>query len=101
MSDAPITSDAGPARRASLTAEPTTAKKGVAPGILAPIRGVLETAGGPVRRRKLLEELERGGHRISLAGLNRALQQLAESGVTSETDAGVRLRSPPIREPHP
>jgi hypothetical protein len=44
-----------------------------------------------MRRRKLLEELERRGHRLSLAGLNRALQHCAESGITEERPEGVRL----------
>ncbi len=54
---------------------------------------VMEVLGSrpePIRRRKLLEELERRGHRISLAGLNRILQTCAEQGLTSEGPDGVR-----------
>jgi Fe2+ or Zn2+ uptake regulation protein len=53
---------------------------------------ILERSAGPMRRRKLLEELERAGRRISLAGLNRTLQQCGESGITTETPDGVVLR---------
>jgi Fe2+ or Zn2+ uptake regulation protein len=53
---------------------------------------ILEQSPTPVRRRKLLEELERKGHRISLAGLNRVLQYCSESGLTEEGPEGARLR---------
>jgi len=53
---------------------------------------ILKGATAPIRRRKLLEELERRGHRISLAGLNRLLQQCAQSGLTVEGPDGVRFR---------
>jgi hypothetical protein len=67
---------------------------GIAPGVLEPLLLILRSSTTPVRRRKLLEELERRGHRISLAGLNRVLQQCAESGLTVETPDGVRLNAP-------
>lgn len=57
------------------------------------VRAILQASPGPMRRRVLLGELERRGHRLSLAGLNRVLQQLAELGETSETPEGVRVRS--------
>jgi hypothetical protein len=65
---------------------------GVPPGIVNALISCLEAAGGPVRRRQLLADLERQGHRISLAGLNRALQQCGDSGLTIEGPEGVRLR---------
>ena len=65
---------------------------GIPPGILGPVLAVLEESPGPIRRRKILEELERRGHRISLAGLNRVLQQCARSGLTTEGPEGVRRR---------
>ena len=64
---------------------------GVPPGLVPAILGVLSRSPGPVRRRSLLEELERGGHRVSLAGLNRALQHCRESGRTVESPEGIRL----------
>lgn len=68
---------------------------GIAPGVVEPVLAILAASASPVRRRKLLEELERRGHRISLAGLNRILQYCVESGLTTESPDGVRLRSPP------
>ncbi len=65
---------------------------GLAPGILPAVLDILSRSTSPMRRRKLLERLVRQGHRISLAGLNRVLQQSAESGLTVESDAGVQLR---------
>lgn len=56
------------------------------------VRAILRSSEGPVRRRELLGELERRGHRLSLAGLNRVLQQLAETGETVERPEGVRVR---------
>jgi hypothetical protein len=68
---------------------------GVAPGLADAVRTILTAAPAPVRRRKLLEALEHRGHRISLAGLNRALQLLADAGVTEDGPEGVRIRKPP------
>lgn len=56
---------------------------------------VLRRQKAPLRRRKLLEELEQRGHRISLAGLNRVLQICSEQGLTVEDPEGVRLKEPP------
>ncbi|MCI4330029.1 MAG: hypothetical protein L3J80_04080, partial [Thermoplasmata archaeon] len=64
---------------------------GVAPGLLAPVLTILRATPTPIRRRKLLEELERRGHRISLAGLNRILQQCRDDGLTQESPDGIRL----------
>lgn len=51
---------------------------------------VLRANRGSMKRRVLLEELVRRGHRISLAGLNRILEVCAqEKLIISETD-GVR-----------
>lgn len=66
--------------------------KGIPPGLPEAILSVLSTSPAPRRRREILEELEHRGHRVSLAGLNRALQQCAESGRTEEGPSGVRLR---------
>lgn len=65
---------------------------GVAPGMADAVIAILATSPGPLRRRALLAELERRGHRLSLAGLNRVLQQLNEGGRTVEAPEGVRLR---------
>jgi hypothetical protein len=65
---------------------------GIPPGLIGLIISILEGSNGPVRRRKLLEELERRGHRTSLAGVNRILQHLRETGTTVESPEGVRLR---------
>ncbi|MCI4366020.1 MAG: hypothetical protein L3K10_08225 [Thermoplasmata archaeon] len=65
---------------------------GIPPGLVGPVIAILRSAHGPVRRRKLLEELERQGHRISLAGLNRILQHSRQSGLTTESPDGVRLK---------
>jgi DNA invertase Pin-like site-specific DNA recombinase len=53
---------------------------------------ILQSTPAPIRRRKLLEELDRRGRRISLAGLNRVLQHCAEAGITLESPDGVRLK---------
>lgn len=66
---------------------------GLAPGMAEAVEAILRASPGPIRRRALLGELERRGHRLSLAGLNRVLQQLAEAGRTVEGPEGVRLRS--------
>ncbi|MCI4324549.1 MAG: hypothetical protein L3K00_01495 [Thermoplasmata archaeon] len=74
------------------TARASSPPAGVPPGLLDAILGCLRTSEDPVRRRKLLEELERRGHRVSLAGLNRALQHCQERKLTLESPDGVRLR---------
>jgi hypothetical protein len=65
---------------------------GIPPGVVASVISILEQSKGPVRRRKLVEELDRRGHRVSLAGVNRLLQHLLETGRTSESPEGVQLR---------
>lgn len=65
---------------------------GIPPGLIAPLISVLEASSGPIRRRHLLEALERRGHRISLAGLNRILQHCSYAGLTAEGPDGIRLR---------
>ena len=52
---------------------------------------ILRSTPGPVKRRKILAELESRGHRISLAGLNRVLDHCARQGWTVDTPNGVRL----------
>lgn len=71
---------------------------GLAPGVLDPVLSILDSLHAPIRRRKLLEELERRGHRISLAGLNRILQQCSQNGLTIEGPDGIVVkRTPPGR----
>jgi Fe2+ or Zn2+ uptake regulation protein len=50
---------------------------------------VLKGAKGPVKRRKILEELEHRGHRISLAGLNRILEVCSEEKLIVSGPDGV------------
>lgn len=73
---------------------PPSAPPGVPPGLLDDVLAILKNAGTPVRRRKLLEELERRGRRVSLAGLNRALDHALRAGLTRESPEGVRPRRP-------
>ncbi|MGA9840569.1 MAG: hypothetical protein WBF81_09600 [Thermoplasmata archaeon] len=68
---------------------------GIAPGMVEPVISVLASSPTPLRRRAILDELERRGHRISLAGLNRILQHCAGAGRTTESADGVRLARPP------
>jgi hypothetical protein len=75
-----------------MSAPRRTAVPGVPPGLAGAVRSVLTEARTPVRRRNLLEELERRGHRVSLAGLNRVLQQLGDAGVTVEGPDGVGIK---------
>lgn len=70
---------------------PAKVHPGIAPGVLEPVLGILRSSSTPIRRRKLLEELERRGHRVSLAGLNRILQQCRDQGITQESDDGILL----------
>lgn len=62
---------------------------GVPAGIPEAILTLLRRSPTPLRRRAILDALEQGGHRISLAGLNRALQHLREAGETRESADGV------------
>lgn len=61
-------------------------------GSVSFVMEVLDRGPGPIRRRRLLEELELRGHRISLAGLNRILQVCQQQGLTVEGPDGVRRR---------
>jgi hypothetical protein len=74
-----------------VASEQRTAIPGVPKGVLDAVRTILASSPVPLRRRKILEELERRGHRISLAGLNRVLQLATETGVTVDGPDGVRL----------
>lgn len=67
---------------------------GVPPGLVEAVLQVLRSHPGPVRRRAILSELERSGHRVSLAGLNRALDHCARSGLARDTEEGVQLLAP-------
>ncbi|MDE1882142.1 MAG: hypothetical protein KGI89_16530 [Euryarchaeota archaeon] len=65
---------------------------GIPEGSVGFVLEVLRASSKPVKRRPLLEDLERRGHRISLAGLNRILQVCREQGLTTEGPEGVRAR---------
>ncbi|MGP8077866.1 MAG: hypothetical protein ACLQD8_08670 [Thermoplasmata archaeon] len=65
---------------------------GIPPGVVSSVLSILDGSPEPVRRRQLLDELERRGHRISLAGLNRILQHCLEGGLTVEGPDGVRRK---------
>jgi hypothetical protein len=67
---------------------------GIPPGSMDLVLSVLRASPGPMRRRKILAELEARGHRISLAGLNRVLEHCARDQLTSETPDGIRPRAP-------
>ncbi|MCI4356464.1 MAG: hypothetical protein L3K18_04890 [Thermoplasmata archaeon] len=56
---------------------------------------IVRKAGGPIRRRQILKELDAHGHRMSLAGLNRTLEYCSRAGITEDGPEGVRLRSQP------
>lgn len=71
----------------------TSSPAGVPPGAVETVLEILRGVGGPVRRRKLLEELERRGRRLSLAGLNRILDHTRRSGLTAESPEGVLVSS--------
>ena len=67
----------------------------IPPGSMDVVLSILRSSPGPMRRRKILAELEARGHRISLAGLNRILEHCSRSQMTTETPEGVRLRPRP------
>jgi len=52
---------------------------GIPPGSVDAVLGILRSSPGPLRRRKILAELEARGHRISLAGLNRILEHCSRN----------------------
>jgi hypothetical protein len=64
---------------------------GIPPGSVEAVLTILRASPVPVRRRKLLAELESRGRRISLAGLNRILQHCAESGLTVDGPDGLAI----------
>jgi hypothetical protein len=66
---------------------------GIPPGVVDRVLSILGGSDVPVRRRKLLDELERRGTRISLAGLNRILQHCRETGLTTESPDGVTRKA--------
>ena len=65
---------------------------GIPPGSVEAVLAVLRSSPGPIRRRKILGELEARGHRISLAGLNRILEHCSRSQLTVDSPDGIRLR---------
>ena len=73
----------------------SSAPSDVPKGATDVVLGIIRTAGGPIRRRQILKELDARGHRISLAGLNRILEYCARAGLTEDTPEGVRLRAQP------
>ena len=75
-----------------MTEPRTPTLPGLAPGLLPAVISILSRFPAPLRRRKLLDELGRQGHRVSLAGLNRVLQQCSQAGLTVESEDGVQLR---------
>ncbi|MCI4335800.1 MAG: hypothetical protein L3K17_01190 [Thermoplasmata archaeon] len=71
--------------------------QGIPPGMVDAVLAILASSAGPTKRRSLLQELERRGRRISLAGLNRVLQYCAEAGLTTDGPDGVRLAHRTVR----
>ncbi len=69
---------------------------GIPPGSVDAVLGILRSNPEPLRRRRILAELESRGHRISLAGLNRILEHCARNQLTSDGPDGVRLRTPAV-----
>jgi len=68
---------------------------GIPPGSVEAVLAVLRATPGPIRRRRILAELELRDHRISLAGLNRILEYCSRNQLIAESPEGVRLRTPP------
>ncbi len=66
----------------------------IPPGSLDLVVSVLKANPGPIRRRRLLAELEARGHRISLAGLNRIIEHGTREGRLSDGPDGVRATRP-------
>ncbi|MHB1435626.1 MAG: hypothetical protein ACYCPN_06320 [Thermoplasmata archaeon] len=69
----------------------TPPPRGIPPAALHATLEILRIHATPMKRRRLLEELDRRGHRISLAGLNRILQHCAENRWTVDRPEGVGL----------
>lgn len=79
---------------------PSTDPTDVPAGLIAVVVEILRAQPGPMKRRALLEELDRRGHRVSLAGLNRTLEHCRRQALTVEAPNGVRLGvrgGPPTR----
>jgi hypothetical protein len=66
---------------------------GIPPGSVEAVLSVLRSSPEPLRRRKILAELEAHGHRISLAGLNRILQHCSQNQLISDGPDGIRPRA--------
>jgi Fe2+ or Zn2+ uptake regulation protein len=62
---------------------------GIPPGAIDAVLAVVRSSPGPIRRRKILAELETRGHRISLAGLNRILQHCSQVGLVTDGPDGL------------
>jgi len=73
------------------TCAAATVPSGIPAGSLEEVLAILRAGPTPIRRRKLLEELEHRGRRISLAGLNRILDHTLRARLTAETPDGIRL----------
>jgi Fe2+ or Zn2+ uptake regulation protein len=58
------------------------------------VMAILRAQSAPIRRRQLLAELEARGHRISLAGLNRVLEQATRNGLMVDGPDGIRPKAP-------
>jgi hypothetical protein len=71
---------------------------GIPPGSEELVLSILRSNAGPMRRRKILAELEVRGHRISLAGLNRILQYCSQKELLFDSPEGVRLRNSPAED---
>ena len=73
---------------------------GIPPGSIEAVLTVLRSNPVPMRRRKILAELEAHGHRISLAGLNRILEHCSRERLITDGPDGVRP-GPIPRDPTP
>ncbi len=87
----PVPRPRGPFK--NLLAVPGERMAAIPPGSLDLVVSVLRAAPGPVRRRRLLAELEARGHRISLAGLNRIIEYGTRQGRLLDGSDGVRAAS--------
>ncbi|MGI0132630.1 MAG: hypothetical protein ACREDK_06015 [Thermoplasmata archaeon] len=74
---------------------PGPSAAGIPSAALTAVKEVLAMTPPPLRRRAILEELDRRGHRLSLAGLNRILDFCARSGWTREGPQGVQRAPDP------
>jgi hypothetical protein len=68
-----------------------TSRDRIPPGSVEWVLEVLRKEKGPMKRRRILEELEGRGHRISLAGLNRILEVCSREKRTVDGPNGVSL----------